>query len=81
MLGMFHCHSSDSHTNPHNSLQKTKTLAPKKAQNCTSNRILNCTSFNNQIRLTHGVKEQIFRKILTHGRRDSISVYTQMKLN
>lgn len=46
MLGMFHCHSSDSHTNPHNPLQKTKTLAPKKAQNCTSNRILSCISFN-----------------------------------
>lgn len=34
----------------------------------------------NQIRPTQGVKQQIFRKIQTHGRRDSISVSTQMKL-
>lgn len=46
MLGMFHCHSTERDTNPHKSLQKTKKMALKKAHNCTSNRILNCTSFN-----------------------------------
>lgn len=61
--------------------QKTKKMALKKAQTAHPTEFWTVPHLINAIRPTQGVKQQIFRKIQTHGRRDSITVSTQVKLN
>lgn len=82
MLGMFHYLSTECDTNPHKSLQKRKKKWHwRKHSTAHPTEFWTVPHLINQIRPTQGVKQQIFRKIQTHGRSDSISVSTQMKLN